>query len=207
MTSADNAVIGMLLQNLMAGQYASDADLLSALSGLNSGIGQLDSSLGGKLDSINSGIAGLGGIGTAIESMEGVVGEKLDTLHDDSENLGNKIVDGSEEVPEYEDQGTIEDNSDMPDAGVDGVEADSRYTAERDSYTTFLDTYMDSNPVGAVINGSHIEYDGGQSSVSVAAGPFSFDLNFSGCESALNTIGTFFVAFCGLAGVVDFLRG
>ena len=115
------------------------------------------------------------------------------------------------------DADTAGDTSGLPDGDTSAMddnsafsqeEMDTKYADEKDSLTTFLDSVIfQENPIVTVATGSGVNDGGGSSSVSVSAGQFGFSLNFSGCESQLDIIGTFFVGFCGLAGFIEILRG
>lgn len=122
-------------------------------------------------------------------ALLGDIKEKIPSLE------SNDLEDG--------DTSGMEDNSDL-----EGEAIDNLYESEKEDLESFMDNIIfQENPILSTIFGSGVTSEGGVSSLSVSAGDLSFSLNFGGMESILNTMGLFFVGFCGLAGLVDFLRG
>jgi hypothetical protein len=64
---------------------------------------------------------------------------------------------------------------------------------------------IDNNFFVSVFSASGVSESGGVSSVSLGSNWGSLD--FVGAESTLDALGYFWVAFCGLVGMLDFLRG
>jgi len=143
-----------------------------------------------------------GNIKTGVDT----VNTKLDSIKTGIDNLNSAVSDiphmGSGNLP---DGGTSEINDDsLYNAG-----AVSTYTTDAQNVaTSFLDSFLSSNPIISWVQSSGVTYGSSSSSVSFSYNGGQVNLSAIGLGAMIdaNGIGTFFMGLCSLAGLISILR-
>lgn len=175
-----------------------------AAMGIGKVVTQLES-IKSKMDSIREKMNSMGGGSNINVDLSGVE-TRLDTANNTLAGIRNDMIkmgDGDEN-----DLPTGANNefgsTTMFNEAAGNTFGDSAKTA----FTSFLNSFIENNPIMAWVAGTGVEISGSQSSVSwsMMGGSYTLDATWLGDKIDSVGLGTFFMALCTFAGLVAILR-
>lgn len=169
------------------------------------------------LAEVKEAVGNQGGAGNINVNMGGVE-TRLDTSNQNLTNLETKIDQGNAALNAITDKIPAMGEGELPEGDTTAINDDTTYNeaaanvysdSAKGALGSFLDSFIQNNPIAAWISGTGVQYSGGSSSVSFniqGMGSYSLSATWLGQAIDDNGIGTFFMALATFAGIVAVLR-
>jgi len=175
------------------------ADYLSAI----------QSNTGGVVEGLNNLIAAQNKLGGDLaklalnQNINNNVNVDMSGVEQRLDQISNKIpsMGQSSEVPE-----ASQNNFNVGQDEINNL-YESEYASEKSSLSSYVSNWLNNNPLKSLISSSGVQVGSGSCKLNVSFGNFNFDLDFCPAESYLNVMGYLLVAFAGLLGLVEVVRG
>jgi len=145
------------------------------------------------------------------------LGTKIDTTNTKLEDIKGKIDTTNTNLTNIKNSMPTMGTGDLPDGDVEAIQDESSYSPEQaaiyqneaqGALASFFDDFIANNPIISWINSSGFTYGGASSSVSfsICGRTCVLSAAWVGDQLDANGVGNFFLALCGLAGVLAILR-
>ncbi len=184
-TSDDNKILGNYLEGIQKNTYDSVRNL-KALSD------QADKIIENQSAQTKA-IRDLENMKTDMTGVE----SRLDTVITNTDDLPKM---GTGSLPDG-DVSAMQDNSDLSEEALT-----TQKTALETDFHNYLDGLIDASPITSIITGSGVSLSGIQTSIVIPWPGGDLTIDFTKFHDVLAILGPVFVGFCGLMGLITFLR-